>query len=59
MQYSLALTDSNNDSSVSFERLLESTIYLNLLYKLVEKKDNQQRPFRQVINNCQCMRRML
>jgi len=29
-----------------FMRLLESMTYLDLLYKLIEKKDNQQRPFR-------------
>jgi len=42
-----------------FVKLLESMIYLDLLYKLIKKKDNQQKSFRQINNDCQCMRRML
>jgi len=42
-----------------FAKQLESMTYLDLPYKLVEKKDNQQRSFREVVNSCQCMRRML
>jgi hypothetical protein len=58
-QYSVALADLNNDPSVSLHKIAQIYDYLSLPYKLVGKKDNQQRPFRQINNGCQCMRRML
>ncbi len=33
--------------------------YLSLLYKLNEKKGDQQRPFISLNSDCQCIRRML
>jgi len=48
-QYSLALTDLNNDSSVLLCKIAQ--IYDLSYISLLKKKDNQQRSFRQINNN--------